>query len=192
MFITFHSHRVCHFSFGDHCYYFLSALVHETIQPSASVDKCSQDFAATCSLQCANNKYAIDEDGCPICACASQSSRRTCPLMKCRDNCGELGYKTDSKGCRTCECASKSPKVECSRVMCRMFCVHGFRRDENGCEICACNSSPQPCPSLTCDNICLNGYQKDYSGKNNIIIYFKYSSRKKNLFFSSRLSNVCM
>jgi hypothetical protein len=75
----------------------------------------------------------------------------------------------DGDGCKTCECITKvvkpKPKVECSRVMCRMLCVHGFKRDENGCEICKCNDSPQPCPQLTCDNQCSNGYQKDYSGK---------------------------
>lgn len=136
----------------------------QAVPESNKPSKCPQDFDTTCSLQCANNQYAVDKVGCPICACASQSSANICPLLKCQNNCGELGYKSNSNGCRTCECASKSSKVECSRVMCRMFCAHGFRRDENGCEICSCNSSPQPCPKLTCNNICLNGYRKDYSG----------------------------
>lgn len=49
--------------------------------------------------------------------------------------------------------------------MCRMLCVHGFRRDENGCEVCQCNDSPQACPVYKCEKTCANGYQKDYNGK---------------------------
>ena len=139
-------------------------------------------MAATCDLQCVNNNYAVDDKGCPICACASDQATKPigrppkhCRLLKCRPNCGEAGYKSDINGCRTCECASKPSSKECPRAMCRMFCAHGFRRDENGCETCSCNDSPQPCPKLNCENICLNGYRKDYSGKIEFFKMFIYS-----------------
>lgn len=138
----------------------------------------------------------LDENGCPTCACASDQSIKPigrspndCPLMKCRANCGSAGYKINEKGCRTCECASKSSKVECSQTMCRMFCDHGFRRDENGCEICKCNESPQSCPELNCGNACLTGYRKDYSGK--MTEARKKNISKKKIHFS-RLSNMLM
>jgi hypothetical protein len=60
--------------------------------------------------------------------------------------------------------------VECPRAMCRMYCVHGFARNENGCEICKCNASPQPCPETKCEKTCSNGYRKDYSGKIDLFI----------------------
>ncbi len=134
-------------------------------------EKCPTDLASTCNLQCTDGNYALDDKGCPTCACASDQSKKPsgrplngCPLLKCRANCGAAGYKTDDNGCGTCECISKS-SVECPRAMCRMFCLHGFSRDENGCELCRCNDSPQPCPDFKCTNTCPNGYRKDYSGK---------------------------
>ncbi len=146
-------------------------LVPELDAPPAPTKECPNNLATTCNLRCTNGNYLLDTNGCPTCACTSDSSvkridppQTSCPLRKCRANCGDAGYKIDENGCQTCECASKS-QVQCSRVMCRMFCVNGFGRDENGCEICKCNDSPQPCPAVNCPNTCLNGYRKDYSGK---------------------------
>jgi hypothetical protein len=119
---------------------------------------CPDDFGTTCTLQCPNGNYILDDKQCPTCACAT-----TCPEIKCRANCGDAGYELDKDGCQTCKCVSKA-KVECSRVMCRMFCQYGFKRDENGCEYCACNQLPQECPNLNCDRTCSNGYRQDYSG----------------------------
>jgi hypothetical protein len=156
-------------------------LVPESVGSPSSPGKCPNKLATTCNLQCVNDNYALDDQGCPICACASdQSIKRIgkpltgCPLLKCRTDCGDAGYKSNENGCQTCECASTKPSVvECSNVRCRMYCVHGFRRDENGCEICKCNDSPQPCPELNCANTCSNGYRQDYSGKI-IKTYFFY------------------
>jgi len=153
-------------------------LVAEPIGPPLATEKCPNNLASTCNLQCINNNYALDETGCPICACASdQLIKRigkppnSCRLMKCQADCGDAGYKLDENGCRTCECLSKkTSNVECSDLMCRMYCAYGFRRDESGCEICQCNDSPQPCPALNCAETCLNGYKTDYSGKMIIII----------------------
>jgi hypothetical protein len=95
-----------------------------------------------------------------------------CPLIKCRANCGDAGYQIDEQGCQTCHCTNGSSasktntaRKQCSLSMCRMFCVHGFRRNEDGCEICQCNDKPEPCPSNQCDSPCPNGYRNDYSGK---------------------------
>jgi hypothetical protein len=165
-------------------------LVSGPVGPLSPTQKCPNNLATTCKLQCANDNYALDDKGCPKCACASDQSinpigqpPKDCPLLKCVANCGDAGYKFDENGCQTCTCAPrKTPVVECPGVKCRMYCVNGFRRDENGCEICKCNSSPQPCPKLNCENTCSNGYRKDYSGKkikkkNNILLlklkYFK-------------------
>lgn len=159
-----------------------------------ATEKCSNNIASTCNLQCVNNNYALDETGCPICACASdQSIKRIgkppigCPLRKCRANCGQTGYKLDENGCQTCECISKQENPnECSDLMCRMFCTYGYHRDENGCEICQCNDSPQPCPQLNCAKTCSNGYKTDYSGK----IYIFFLVYLYTYFFLSRLSNM--
>lgn len=130
-------------------------------------DGCPNDIALTCKLQCPDDNYVLDTNGCPTCACGADAEKPTvsCPLRKCQTDCGDGGYKLDSNGCRTCQCLSK-PTVECSRVMCRMFCQYGFKRDENGCEYCACNESPQECPKMKCLKTCKNGYRKDYSGMN--------------------------
>ena len=159
-------------------------LVSEPVGPPLPTGKCPNNLPTTCNLQCVNGNYVLDENGCPTCACVSdQAIKRidrpanSCPLLKCRATCGSAGYKTDEKGCRTCECALKSSTIECPRSMCRMYCVNGFRRNENGCEICKCNDSPQPCPELNCANKCLNSYRKDYSGK--------MSEEKSSFFFLS-------
>jgi len=117
-------------------------LVSEPIGPPSPTEKCPDNLATICNLQCANDNYALDNKGCPICACASDQSIK------------RIGRPP-----------TKSTGVECSPVKCRMFCAYGFNRDENGCEICKCNDSPQPCPQLNCANTCLNGYRKDSSGK---------------------------
>jgi hypothetical protein len=147
-----------------------SGIVSEHAGPPSPSEKCPDNFATTCNLQCPDGKYLLDTKGCPTCTCAS-SKPVGCPLFKCRDNCGDAGYKLNEKGCQTCACKStekkdETPKttVQCSRVMCRMYCINGFRRDANGCEICKCNDSPQPCPKLTCEKSCSSGYRKDYSG----------------------------
>ena len=41
---------------------------------------------------------------------------------------------------------------QCGDVLCALFCEHGFKTDENGCEVCECNE--QPCGGflgLPCD-----------------------------------------
>lgn len=184
--------KIKHFFLYLYLFYYIY-LVAEPIGPPPPTEKCPNNLATTCNLQCVNSNYALDETGCPICACASnQSIQRIgkppnkCPLMKCRDNCGDAGYKSDKNGCRTCECASKTSTIECSDLMCRMHCGFGFSRDENGCEICRCNDSPQPCPQLNCVKTCLNGYKTDYSGK----ITKKSCVFKIKFPFFSRLSNM--
>ncbi|CAF3666061.1 unnamed protein product [Rotaria sp. Silwood1] len=126
---------------------------------------CPTDLSTTCNLQCPNGNYLLDENGCSICACASNEGKQliSCPEIKCRANCGNNGYQLDENGCQTCKCIIKE-NIQCSRVMCRMFCQYGFKRDENGCEYCACNELPQECPLLKCIQSCPNGYRKDYSG----------------------------
>ena len=156
------------------------ARLHRYVDVCLVPERCADDFAFTCKLQCSNGNYVLDVSGCPTCVCASGSDaipaihppENECSIIKCRANCGEEGYQRDAHGCQTCTCASTGkaeivpkPHVECSRFMCRMACAHGYRRDEHGCEICACNDTPQPCPQVTCDNACSSGYEKDYSGR---------------------------
>ncbi|UJR36259.1 hypothetical protein I4U23_028989 [Adineta vaga] len=152
--------------------------VSELDEPPSPTKECPTNLATTCNLRCTNGNYLLDTKGCPTCACTSEASIKrigrppiNCPLVKCTEDCGDRGYKLNANGCRTCECSSvdskgiaSKPRVECSDLMCRMHCVHGFRRDENECELCQCNDSPQPCPKLNCQNTCSNGYRKDYSG----------------------------
>lgn len=83
----------------------------------------------------------------------------------CSLKCSSGNYVLDINGCPTCKCASVTPKnIECTRPLCRMFCMNGFRRDENGCEICKCNEAPQECPLYKCKKTCENGYVKDSKG----------------------------
>jgi hypothetical protein len=32
-------------------------------------------------------------------------------------------------------------RKQCSDVTCTMYCEHGFKVDENGCDICECNDA---------------------------------------------------
>ncbi len=36
-------------------------------------------------------------------------------------------------------------RASCPEVMCMMFCEHGFKTDENGCDICACVDPCEVC-----------------------------------------------
>lgn len=133
------------------------------VAPAKSV--CPDSLPTDCTLQCPNESYLRDSNGCRTCACTSSEPKPSieCPKMKCRATCGSSGYTVDENGCSTCTCALKS-EVQCPRPMCRMFCKFGFKRDENGCEYCSCNDSPKACPTWNCEQTCSN-YRKDYSGK---------------------------
>eukprot|EP00497_Spongosphaera_streptacantha_P000193 TRINITY_DN1122_c0_g1_i1.p1 TRINITY_DN1122_c0_g1~~TRINITY_DN1122_c0_g1_i1.p1 ORF type:complete len:92 (-),score=26.79 TRINITY_DN1122_c0_g1_i1:27-302(-) len=39
----------------------------------------------------------------------------------------------------------------CPKAMCLMFCEHGFKQDENGCDMCQCEEVPEPRKFLTDD-----------------------------------------
>jgi hypothetical protein len=47
-----------------------------------------------------------------------------------------------------------------------MFCVNGFKKDENGCEYCACNEKPvqNKCNEVLCEMFCEYGFKKDKNG----------------------------
>ena len=50
---------------------------------------------------------------------------------------------------------------ECSPIMCMMQCQYGFKKDEKGCSLCACEES---CPDVVCKTPCPFGFRKGVNG----------------------------
>ena len=51
-------------------------------------------------------------------------------------------------------------EAPCSDVMCAMYCPHGFKKDENGCDICECHE----CSPIMCMMHCEYGFEVDERG----------------------------
>jgi hypothetical protein len=128
-----------------------------------------------CALFCEDG-FAVDEDGCPVCACKQPA----CPDIACADGCtpvyDDAGCITDCDcsstcepfdreacqaepncevvtgpdGCETCLCEED----ECQRQFCNNFCEHGYEIVD-GCPTCECHT---PCADMPqCDLFCPNG-----------------------------------
>ena len=76
----------------------------------------------------------------------------------------EHGFATDDNGCQLCVCIDAPPPAgapplmlpqpppsplpaSCPEIMCRMACEHGYKTDDNGCQLCVCVDAPSPPPS---------------------------------------------
>ena len=57
-----------------------------------------------------------------------------------------------------CEMECKPSK--CPPYMCAMYCEHGFKKDENGCDKCEC----EECSQLMCMMHCEHGFEQDEHG----------------------------
>jgi hypothetical protein len=133
-----------------------------------------------CDLFCENG-FAVDENGCEICACNEVQCPDPigCPAecdpvyddggclidCDCTNACepfDERGcldspnchVETDPDGCQTCVCE----EGECQRTFCNNYCEHGYEIVD-GCPTCQCH---EPCLELPeCDLACPTGNTVD-------------------------------
>ena len=56
-----------------------------------------------------------------------------------------------------CEC---NAEPACPDVMCDMLCSHGFKKDDNGCDVCECHE----CNNQMCRMYCEHGFKLDHNG----------------------------
>ena len=113
-----------------------------------------------CGIACTFG-FAVDEDGCELCACAPPpicglEGPQTC------DNVCPNGFATDAQGCQTCECLPDptcEPFFDCGLGV----CPFGFATDDDGCELCAC-ADPPGCLPLPCPGFCEFGTVADDDG----------------------------
>ena len=81
-----------------------------------------------------------------------------CQTVRVASNCTTDADCSPNKCCRQ-ECGNYlCSKPACAPVLCDMYCVNGFARNENNCEICDCNSA---CPAVMCAENCVTGFAKD-------------------------------
>jgi len=137
--------------------------------------------------------YATDPLGCKTCTCkdSREASRARRPVRPescsnkpaCFKYC-EHGFRKGRDGCDTCECSqggstpvpapapAAAPSVtqakgaECGvRPMCSMYCLHGFKKGADGCDVCECAPPENACELRPmCRKLCKKGFKKGSDG----------------------------
>ncbi|XP_038060820.1 cysteine-rich motor neuron 1 protein-like isoform X2 [Patiria miniata] len=101
-----------------------------------------------CGHQCME-AVTVHPGTCPVGTLSAGFSGICSELCSNDGDCPSADLKCCSNGCgHVCVAANPTPD-SCSNITCRMFCLFGFKKDANGCEICECFEPPAVHPG-TC------------------------------------------
>ncbi|XP_022109246.1 prestalk protein-like [Acanthaster planci] len=101
-----------------------------------------------CGHQCME-PVTVHPGTCPVGDLSTGVSGICSELCRNDGDCPSADQKCCSNGCgHVCVTANPTPDA-CPDVTCRMFCLFGFKKDSNGCDICECYEPPAAHPG-TC------------------------------------------
>lgn len=120
----------------------------ETSTESPSTPACPQ---TTCQLTCAGTGYAVDENGCRLCACASGNAETTTTVTSSSTSCvpvdcecpAEFDVVSGDDGCRVCICEKPEAVADSEDDVTKPPCACASNDCPGGadCESCRCPSA---------------------------------------------------
>ncbi|XP_038046743.1 multiple epidermal growth factor-like domains protein 6 [Patiria miniata] len=124
-------------------------------ESGCEICQCEEGPQIACAMpRCANecpHGRVTDKNGCMKCDCLPGPNEPRCPEVSsdvggiCVDTCGiDNKCQGENELCCSNGCGHTCMEA-CPPVLCKMKCLHGWARNERGCEICECYQPEETC-----------------------------------------------